>query len=171
MKIEKIRKALAARGFDAIVLTDRRNRLYATGFPSTAGTVYISQTQAVFYTDCRYIEAARAGAKGVVVSLVEKVELPLMLKIERYTQKDIERRSIKGLCAAFVESDTLQSVQKKGRASMGGKGGFEKKKKGEDKKVRVKIRERHKKNKGKPDFALKRARKAALKAAQEGKEV
>ena len=114
---------------------------------------------------------ARAGAKGVVVSLVEKVELPLMLKIERYTQKDIERRSIKGLCAAFVESDTLQSVQKKGRASMGGKGGFEKKKKGEDKKVRIKIRERHKKNKGKPDFALKRARKAALKAAQEGKEV
>lgn len=71
MKIEKIRKALAARGFDAIVLTDRRNRLYATGFPSTAGTVYISQTQAVFYTDCRYIEAARAGAKGVDVREIE----------------------------------------------------------------------------------------------------
>ena len=59
--MEAIRSALAARGLDAIVLTDEKNRRYATGFHSTAGAVYISQKQAVFYTDFRYIEAARAA--------------------------------------------------------------------------------------------------------------
>ena len=57
--IEKIREALRERGVDAILLTDERNRRYVTGFHSTAGAVYISQRQAVFYTDFRYIEAAR----------------------------------------------------------------------------------------------------------------
>lgn len=65
--IGSIRQAMAARGLDAIVLTDEKNRRYATGFHSTAGAVYISQQQAVFYTDFRYIEAARAGARGVAV--------------------------------------------------------------------------------------------------------
>ena len=41
--MEAIRSALAARGLDAIVLTDEKNRRYATGFHSTAGAVYISQ--------------------------------------------------------------------------------------------------------------------------------
>lgn len=60
MKIEQIRAALAAHSLDAIVLTDEKNRRYATGFHSTAGAVYVSAKQAVFYTDFRYIEAARA---------------------------------------------------------------------------------------------------------------
>lgn len=60
MKIESIRAALNAHGLDAIVLTDEKNRRYATGFHSTAGALYLSRCQAVFYTDFRYIEAARA---------------------------------------------------------------------------------------------------------------
>lgn len=110
---------------------------------------------------------ARAGAKGAVASLVEKSELSLLSKIERYTQKDIERRSIKGLCAAFNDSDSLQNVKKTGRASIGGKGGFDKKKQDGDKKVRVKVRWRDKKNKGKPDFAKKRAKKATVLKAKD----
>ena len=60
MKIGQIRAALAAHGLDAIALTDEKTRRYATGFHSTAGAVYVSAKQAVFYTDFRYIEAARA---------------------------------------------------------------------------------------------------------------
>lgn len=71
MKIEKIREALRTRGLDAIVLTDQRNRRYATGFHSSAGAVYISERQAVFYTDFRYMEAARASSKGVEVRQIE----------------------------------------------------------------------------------------------------
>lgn len=60
MKISAIRQALHTHQFDAILLTDEKNRRYVTGFHSTAGAVYISQKQAIFFTDFRYIEAARA---------------------------------------------------------------------------------------------------------------
>lgn len=60
MKIQAIRNELIARNLDAIVLTDEKNRRYATGFHSTAGALYISAQQAVFFTDFRYIEAARS---------------------------------------------------------------------------------------------------------------
>lgn len=65
--IEQIRSALRAQGVDAIVLSDEKNRRYATGFHSTAGVVYVSQKQAAFYTDFRYVEAAIAQAQGVSV--------------------------------------------------------------------------------------------------------
>lgn len=65
--IEQIRSALRAQGVDAIVLSDEKNRRYATGFHSTAGVVYVSQKQAAFYTDFRYVEAAITQAQGVSV--------------------------------------------------------------------------------------------------------
>ncbi len=71
MRIEKIREVLRARGLDAIILSDPKNRHYATGFRSSAGAVYISQNEAVFYTDFRYIEAARASVKEVEVREIE----------------------------------------------------------------------------------------------------
>ena len=102
---------------------------------------------------------ARAGAKGVVISLVQADEFATLERIERYTECTIERRSIKGLCASFDEVGVVhQSEKKRGRASPNG--GFDKKAK-EDKKPRKKVRLRDKKNKGKPDFAAKRQKKAA----------
>ena len=44
-----------------MVLTSEISRRYATGFHSTAGAVYLSAKQAVFFTDFRYAEAARAA--------------------------------------------------------------------------------------------------------------
>lgn len=102
---------------------------------------------------------ARAGAKGVVISLVQADEFATLERIERYTDRTIERRSIKGLCATFEEVGvTHQSEKKRSRASPNG--GFDKKAK-EDKKTHKKVRLRDKKNKGKPDFAAKRLKKAA----------
>lgn len=71
MNIERIQQALTKHGLDAIVLTDEKNRRYATGFHSTAGAVYISRHQAVFYTDFRYIEAAKAKIKHMDVKEIE----------------------------------------------------------------------------------------------------
>lgn len=105
---------------------------------------------------------ARAGAKGVVISLVMADEFTILEKIERYTQSKIERRAIKGLCATFEEVGiATKSEKKRGRASPNG--GFDKKRKEDDKKPHKKVRLRDKKNKGKPDFALKRAKKALKK--------
>ena len=59
------------------------------------------------------------------------------------------------------------SEKKRSRASIGGNGGFDKKQKTEEKKPHKKDRLRDKKNKGKPDFAAKRAKKAAALKAKE----
>lgn len=113
---------------------------------------------------------ARAGAKGAVVSLVMADEFEMLERIERYTQRKIERRAIKGLCATFEEVGIVtKSEKKRGRASPNG--GFDKKRKDEEKKPRKKERLRDKKNKGKPDFALKRAKKAALKQQKQDNSV
>ena len=65
--IERIREALRRNGADAILLTDEKNRRYVTGFHSTAGAVYVSERRAVFYTDFRYIEAAKSMIKNCEV--------------------------------------------------------------------------------------------------------
>lgn len=112
---------------------------------------------------------ARAGAKGTVISFVTAEEIPVLEKIERYTERKIERRSVKGLCAPFEEVNVVhRSEKKRGRASPNG--GFDRKRKDEEKKPRKKIRLRDKKNKGKPDFALKRAKKLARTQSSEKQE-
>ena len=49
------------------MLTSEISRRYATGFHSTAGAVYLSAKQAVFFTDFRYVEAAHAAIKDFEV--------------------------------------------------------------------------------------------------------
>lgn len=61
MKRKQLQEMLLEAPYDALVLTSEVNRRYATGFHSSAGTVYLSAQQAVFYTDFRYVEAARAA--------------------------------------------------------------------------------------------------------------
>lgn len=62
--MERIRAALAEKTYQALLLTSEQNRRYATGFHSTAGCCYLSAKTAVFLTDFRYIEAARAAITG-----------------------------------------------------------------------------------------------------------
>ena len=61
MKRDELRSLLCEAPYDALVLTSEISRRYATGFHSTAGAVYLSAKQAVFYTDFRYVAAARAA--------------------------------------------------------------------------------------------------------------
>lgn len=69
MRVEEIRGA--RNGAGAAVLTSEINRRYATGFHSSAGVCYISDKQAVFLTDFRYIEAARQQIEGFTVRQVQ----------------------------------------------------------------------------------------------------
>ncbi len=75
-QIERIRSELAARGLDALLVTDEKNQRYAAGFPFTDGTVLIGREKAFLLTDSRYIEAAERQAEGVCVRLFDK-ERPL----------------------------------------------------------------------------------------------
>ena len=64
---DKIKKAVAASGFDAVMATSSENRMYATGFHSTAGLAFVTADSAWFFTDSRYIEAAGNSIKGAKV--------------------------------------------------------------------------------------------------------
>lgn len=136
---------VASRGIDVSDLT----HVYNYDLPSQA-QVYVHRAG----------RTARAGQKGVVISLVLSEQIQMLSKIERYTQSSIERRNIKGLCAAFPVAKTLPS-EKRGRTSIVKGSGFDKKSKQEKEKKHIKIRHRVKKNKGKPDLAAKRAKKLA----------
>lgn len=68
--IEKIRAALAQTELDALLLTDDKNILYATGFRPTDSAALITRERAFLVTDSRYIEAAeKAVYPGVEVSV------------------------------------------------------------------------------------------------------
>ncbi|MGN0903157.1 MAG: DEAD/DEAH box helicase [Succinivibrio sp.] len=108
---------------------------------------------------------ARAGNKGVVATLVLGSETEFLEKLERYTGVDIERRAIKNVCAEFPVSTGVKASEKK-RSRVKESGGFDKKVKTDEKKPHKKDRLRDKKNKGKPDFAAKRAKKALRASAK-----
>ncbi len=69
MKVEKIQEKLAENGLDAIVLFSEQNIRYAGSFYITDGAVVIRRDKAQMFTDSRYIEAARAQARGLEVEL------------------------------------------------------------------------------------------------------
>ncbi|MCL2221544.1 MAG: Xaa-Pro peptidase family protein [Oscillospiraceae bacterium] len=68
--IKKIRNTIPELGCDAVLLTNDINRLYATGFKSSAGALIITKDEAWFIIDFRYVEAARQTvAEAQVVQL------------------------------------------------------------------------------------------------------
>ena len=68
--LQQIRARLSDFGIDALMLTGEVNRFYATGFRSTDGLAVITQKNAWFFTDSRYIEAARREIEGFQVEMV-----------------------------------------------------------------------------------------------------
>ena len=85
MKREELRSLLLEAPYDALVLTSEISRRYATGFHSTAGAVYLSAKQAVFYTGFCDVEAARpaitdfevreiGGGKSYTAAINELIE-------------------------------------------------------------------------------------------------
>lgn len=70
-RIEKVRAALAEG--EAALIESGANRLYLTGFPSSAGQVLITQKNAYFLIDFRYVEKAKEVVSSARVILAEQV--------------------------------------------------------------------------------------------------
>ena len=66
-RIQAIQSALPPKA--ALLVKSETNRFYLTGFRSSDGFVLISRDRAEFFTDSRYIEAARAVVHHLAVSL------------------------------------------------------------------------------------------------------
>jgi len=69
--IERIRQALPDYKCDAMLITNQINRLFATGFSSSAGVLIVTEESAWYFVDTRYIEAAEAAIKDARVVLLE----------------------------------------------------------------------------------------------------
>jgi len=67
---EKLRGMLPSLSADALFITSPENRFYATEFRSSAGIVVITAEKSYFFTDFRYIEAARANISGFEIEMV-----------------------------------------------------------------------------------------------------
>jgi Xaa-Pro aminopeptidase len=61
-RLERIREKFQEFNIDGLLITSGYNRRYATGFTGTAGVVLISQKEAKFITDFRYIDQAKEQA-------------------------------------------------------------------------------------------------------------
>lgn len=69
-RIEKLREKLGA-GFSAALVEDEYNRAYLAEFRSSAGTLIVTEDDALFIIDFRYIEVAGKTVKGATVVLQE----------------------------------------------------------------------------------------------------
>jgi len=61
-RMEKLRKKMAEKGFDAALITKRENYMYLSGFTGTSAFLIITQHDAVLVTDFRYDEQATRQA-------------------------------------------------------------------------------------------------------------
>lgn len=59
--LERLKKEMKARGFDAVLVTSEINQRYLSGFSYTDGLIVVTADRAVLLTDFRYIEAANAS--------------------------------------------------------------------------------------------------------------
>jgi Xaa-Pro aminopeptidase len=66
-RIERLKKALAQHKVDGFLVTSTSNRRYMTGFTGTAGVALITEKEAVFITDFRYVDQANEQANGYTV--------------------------------------------------------------------------------------------------------
>lgn len=112
--MDNIRHITEALGnFDAILLTSPANRRYATGFPSTEGTVLITKKSAHFFIDSRYVEAAEKAIRNAKVELVTNKydwygQVNNVLKEENVARLAFEDEYVS--CAEFaVMSDKLKA--------------------------------------------------------------
>ena len=69
--IDKVKSAVVASEFDAVLITSEFSRRYATGFHSTAGIAVVASDGAWFFTDSRYFEAAMFAIENADVIMVD----------------------------------------------------------------------------------------------------
>jgi Xaa-Pro aminopeptidase len=69
-RLQKLRKALAAKELDSIFITQADNRRYLSGFHGTAGYLIVTQEKAVLATDFRYTEQASKEAPAFKIQRI-----------------------------------------------------------------------------------------------------
>ncbi|OLO42854.1 Xaa-Pro dipeptidase [Alkalihalophilus pseudofirmus] len=66
-RLQKLRTTFKEQGIDGLLIASTYNRRYMTSFTGTAGVALVSEKEAKFITDFRYVEQAKAQATGFEV--------------------------------------------------------------------------------------------------------
>lgn len=90
-RFDKIAGRLKDYGLDAMMITSEPNRLYATGFHSTAGMAIVTTAGSYFFTDSRYIEAASKRIDNCQILENTREKLMSMLAEEVIARHGIKR--------------------------------------------------------------------------------
>lgn len=80
----------------ALLIKSDANRFYLTGFKSSAGSIVITKSKAIFFIDFRYFEKAKAIVKNMDVVLSKN----LKTQIAKFLEQN-------GIIEMFVETNTL----------------------------------------------------------------
>lgn len=95
MGINKLQSFLKNK-HSAIIITSQDNRRYLTSFPSSDGYLVITESDAVFFTDSRYIEAAQKAVTACRCQKVTRVnsEIKSYLKEKKIFKILVERNKL-----------------------------------------------------------------------------
>ena len=110
---------------DAVIITSPENRRYFTGFNSSDGFLVITQDEAVFFTDSRYIEAAQnqiSACKSVLLKRVNETIAPylkekginnIILETERLTVAELNNlKKSFGFCTVEAREELDELINK-----------------------------------------------------------
>lgn len=114
-RVEKIRKRIADET-SALLITSDSNRLYASGFKSSAGFMLVSKEECNLYLDSRYCEMAKI-AKSQGKLQPETMVLPIEKKRREYISDFCERNKIKTLLCEDRSLTVYQYSQLEGETS------------------------------------------------------
>jgi Xaa-Pro aminopeptidase len=101
-RIERVRRALANVGVDALLVTHLPNLLYLTGFSGSSGALLVQPHRVTLFTDGRYTAQAREEAQGVRIRIHAG---PLLVAVARRLRQSRKAR------VAF-EADHMTVAQK-----------------------------------------------------------
>lgn len=98
----------------AIIISSPENRLYFTGFPSSDGFLVVAKQEAVFFTDSRYIEAAKNAENGFRAELLTRVSKEILQFLQ---EKNISRVLLERERLTVSEFESFKSILKPIKAS------------------------------------------------------
>lgn len=74
-RLRALRNALETKGIDGILVSEKKNIRYLSGFQGSSGFLLITGREKIFFTDFRYAEEARGALPGYEV-IIEKDSFP-----------------------------------------------------------------------------------------------
>lgn len=88
-RIERLRAAFKDADIDGLLVTGATNRRYMTGFTGSAGMALITREEALFLTDFRYVEQAKAQAPDYTLVRYDDPYATLHQRLARYAGRRI----------------------------------------------------------------------------------